>query len=440
MPTYHVWTVGCQMNRSDSERLAAGLEQMGLTRCDDPVDADVVVLNTCVVRQAPEDAAAGLLGRLRRAKGTGPDRFIVVTGCMVGAKTSALERRFPQVDAWARPQEFGRVLGAAGARTGVDPAGCVGSLVPENPGASALVPVIHGCDKFCAFCIIPYRRGREASRPVAEVVREVEAYVRGGAVDVTLLGQNVDSYGRDLSPRCDLADLLHAVHDVRGLVRLRFLTSHPNDMSARIIHAAADLPKVCECVNLPFQTGDDEMLAKMRRGYTREEYLAKVAEIRAAIPGVALTTDVMVGLPGETEAQFRRTVEVLEEVRFDKVHVAAYSERPGTIASRAMADDVEREEKRRRVREVSEVQKRIGLEINSALVGQEFEVLVDGESRGRRRGRTRSDKLVYAEGFLPDVGDFVRVRIVDASSYSLEGEMVAPGRGRRPEPAEVLTA
>jgi len=428
------------MNKSDSERLAAGLEHLGLTSCAEALDADVAVLNTCVVRQAPEDAAAGLLGRLKRAKDADPDRVIVVTGCMVGLKAGELARRFPQVDVWARPQEFAEVLSAVGERVGIDPAGCVGALVPRSPGVSALVPVIHGCDKFCAFCIIPYRRGREASRPIPEVVREVETLVGRGAADVTLLGQNVDSYGHDLVPRCDLADLLHAVHGILGLARLRFLTSHPNDMSARIIQAAADLPKVCECVSLPFQTGDDEMLARMRRGYTREEYLAKIAEIRAAMPDVALTTDLMVGLPGETEAQFRRTVEMLEEVRFDKVHAAVYSERPGTIASRTMTDDVEREEKRRRLREVSEVQKRIGLEINWALKGREFEVLVDGESRGKLRGRTRSDKLVYVEGSLPSVGDFVRVRIVGASPYSLVGEVMAAGREERPKPTEVLTA
>ncbi|MBM3957065.1 MAG: MiaB/RimO family radical SAM methylthiotransferase, partial [Gemmatimonadetes bacterium] len=358
------------MNRSDSERLAGGLEEMGLALCAEPVEADVVVLNTCVVRQAPEDAAAGLLGRLKRVKGADPDRFIVVTGCMVGPKFGDLARRFPQVDVWARPGEFAAVLRAVGQRLGVDPGLGPGAPAPRLPGVRALVPVIHGCDKFCAFCIIPYRRGTEVSRPVAEVVREVEQAVERGALDVTLLGQNVDSYGHDLEPRCDLADLLHAVHEVPGLARLRFLTSHPNDMSARIIRAAMDLPKVCECVSLPFQTGDDGMLAKMRRGYTRAEYLGKVAEVRAAMPGVAVTTDVMVGLPGETEEQFVRTVEVLEEVRFDKVHAAAYSERPGTIASRTMADDVGREEKRRRLRELSEVQARIGLEINCALTGQ----------------------------------------------------------------------
>jgi len=428
------------MNTSDSERLAGGLEQMGLAHCEDPVEADVLVLNTCVVRQAPEDAAWGLLERLRRDGDSGRGRFIAATGCMVGPNLEELQRRFPHVDVWARPQRFADVLGAVGEYVGADVAECIDPPAPHSPGVTALVPVIHGCDKFCAFCIIPYRRGREVSRPVTEVVREVETLAGRGVRDVTLLGQNVDSYGHDLTPRCDLADLLHAVHDVQGPVRLRFLTSHPNDMSAGLIRAAADLPKVCECVSLPFQTGDDEMLAKMRRGYTRQEYMEKVAEIRAEIPDVALTTDLMVGLPGETEAQFRRTVEMLEEVRFDKVHSAAYSERPGTIASRTMSDNVAHEEKRRRLREVSEVQKRIGLEINSALVGKDFEVLVDGESRGRLRGRTRRDKLVYVEGSQPDVGEFVKARIVGASPYSLRGEVVAPGREGHPEATEVMSA
>jgi tRNA-2-methylthio-N6-dimethylallyladenosine synthase len=313
-------------------------------------------------------------------------------------------------------------------------------LVPEKPGVCAHVPVIHGCDKFCAYCVIPYRRGRESSRSKQEVVEEVEMLVERGVLDVTLLGQNVDSYGRDLEPVIDLADLLYAVNEVPGLARLRFLTSHPNDMTSGIIRAAAELQKVCECVSLPFQTGDDEMLRRMRRGYTRSEYMRKVDAIRSAIPGVALTTDLMVGLPGETERQFRRTLEVVESVRFDKVHSSVYSERPGTLAARTMIDDVPLAEKRRRLHEVSDLQDRKGREINVSLIGTDMEVLVDGETRGKRRGRTRSDKLVYVEGSLPEVGDFVTVRITGASPYSLRGEVLAVKCHIGPTTEEVLTA
>ena len=440
MVSYCIWTVGCQMNESDSERISSGLEQMGLAPCADPVEADVVVVNTCVVRRAPEDAATAMLTRLRPVKDAHPDRTIAVTGCMVGPSVSDLEKHFPHVDAWARPGEFDIVLAAVGGRVGVDAAVPVDSLIPTRTGPTAFVPVIRGCDKYCAYCIIPYRRGSEASRPIPEVVAEVETLVDSGVRDVTLLGQNVDSYGHDFSAPCDLADLLHAVHGIPGLVRLRFLTSHPKDMSGRIISAVAELGKVCECVSLPFQTGDDEMLVRMRRGYTRAEYLDKVAEIRRAIPDVALTTDLMVGLPGETEAQFERTLEVVREVRFDKVHSAAYSERPGTIASRTMADDVAPEEKKRRLRAIADAQKRIGLEINTALRGAAVEVLVDGDTRGRRRGRMRSDKLVYVNGSSPDVGEFVTVRVSGASAFSLEGEVVRQGRAAGPESKEVRTA
>ena len=420
------------MNKSDSERLASGLEHMGLTPVDDALKADVVVLNTCVVRQSAEDTATGMLGRLKREKQRDPDRIIGVMGCMVGPVTDDLSRRFPQVDVWAAPQQFEPVFKTVGLALGMDHEGCLENLVPEIPNVATFVPIIHGCDKFCTFCIIPYRRGREVSRPVSEVVDEVRMLARRGVREVTLLGQNVDSYGHDFSPAMDLADLMAAVHAVEEIKRVRFLTSHPSDMSSRIIKAVAELPKVCELVNLPFQAGDDVVLERMRRGYTQAEFLEKIAEIRETIPGVSLTTDLIVGFSGESETQFQHSLDVLEKVRFDKVHSAAYSVRPGTIASRNLPDDVPVEEKKRRLKAVADLQEAIQGEINSELQGQEFEILVDGHTRGAPTGRTRTDKLVFVDEERPAIGDFITVRVTETSPWSLRG------RVSEREPAEVI--
>ncbi len=436
MATYNLWTVGCQMNKADSDRLASGLEKLGLLSCDVPEDSDVVVLNTCVVRQSAEDTATGLLGRLKPIKMAHPNRTIAVMGCMVGPTQDKLRRRFPHVDVWARPQQFEPVIQAAAARIGLDAEGCLDSLVPKQPGVTAFVPIVHGCDKFCTFCIIPYRRGRETSRSTDEIVRETALLAQRGVREVTLLGQNVDSYGQDLSPRRDLADLLYEVHAIEGLERIRFLTSHPNDMSSRIIRAVADLPKVCESVNLPVQAGDDAILADMKRGYTRRQYLDKVKEIRETIPAVTMTTDLIVGFPGESREQFRRSLELLQEVRFDKVHAAAYSERPGTLASRRLPDTLDRTEKKGRLAEVSRMQEQIQNGMNKRLAGQKFEVLVDNRTRGRLQGRTRGDKIVYLQGEDSMIGQTVTVRITDATPWSLRGEVQEAGKTAAPPDQE----
>ncbi len=425
MPSYHVWTVGCQMNVADSQRLDLSLERMGLDREEAIEAADVVIVNTCVVRQSAEDTATGLLGRLGKQKLEDPQRVIAVMGCMVGPDQRDLKRRFPYVDVWARPQEFQPIVETVGARTGLSTEGCLANLTPQQPDVATFVPIVHGCDKFCTFCIIPYRRGREMSRPVEELVDEVTRLTDRGVREVTLLGQNVDSYGHDLQPRVDLADLMEQIHETPALERIRFLTSHPNDMSRRIIRTIADLPKVCENVNLPFQAGDDRVLAEMRRGYTSGQFLERIDEIRETIPGVTLTTDLIVGFPGETEAEFERSISLVERVRFDKVHSAAYSERKGTYASRKMPDTVSRDEKKRRLRAVDDLQARIQSEINADLVGRQFDILVDGETRGRLRGRTRGDKLVYLTGGGPALGDTVQIGITGASPWSLEGDLRA---------------
>ena len=424
MRNYHIWTVGCQMNKADSERLESALGQMGLSSTASPRDADVIVLNSCVVRQSAEDRVVGMLTSLKPIKQKHPDRVVALMGCMVGPRTGALEDRFPYADLFMRPQEFQPLIDLLGDRMGIDPEGCVGPL-SAKPDVAAFIPIIHGCDKFCTFCIIPYRRGREVCRPVDEIVNEVRLLAARGVKEVTLLGQNVDSYGHDLPGQPDLGDLLAAVNEVEGLERIRFLTSHPNDMSDHIIDAVADLDKVCEHVNLPFQAGDDEVLRNMRRGYTNGDYRRLVERIRTRVPGVSLSTDVIVGFCGETSEQFERTWELIRDIRFDKVHAAAYSPRPGTIAARKLEDDVDHEEKRARLKAIEELQESILTEKNAGLVGETFEVLVEGRKRGSWYGRNRNDKLVYFDDEADRKGDLVRISVERAGPWSLRGALVA---------------
>ena len=431
MNSFHIWTIGCQMNTADSERLSSALEQMGLESAESPSDADVLVLNSCVVRQSAEDKVVGNLGAVSRLKKQDPDRVIALMGCMVGPKSEQLARRFPYVDVFMRPQQFEPLLDLLGDRMSLDWEGCVGNLAPTRPEVACHVPIIHGCDLMCTFCIIPYRRGRQVSRPVDEVAREVELLVSRGVREVTVLGQTVDAYGHDLADegagRPDLATLLTRLNDVDGLDRIRFLTSHPNYMSRRIIESIAELPKVCEHINLPVQAGDDEVLARMRRKYSRSEYIALVEEIRDTVPGASLSTDIIVGFPGETDEQFQRTYDLVEELQFDKVHCAAYSTRPGTIADRTMEDDVPHEVKVSRRQRIDALQERILTEVNADLIGSEFEILVETRKRGKWQGRTRSNKLVFfpiEEGDDDRTGELLNVRVEHAGAWSLQGQTV----------------
>ena len=416
MQTYHIWTIGCQMNTADSERLGSALEQLGLSPVDRPADADVVVLNSCVVRQSAEDKVTGTLNLTQPLRKKRPDSVLALTGCMVGPRTDDLRRRFPHVDVFMRPQEFDPLLDLVGERLGLDWQGCVGTLAPQQPDVATYVPIIHGCDLMCTFCIIPYRRGRQASRSVADIAHEVELLAARGVREVTVLGQTVDAYGHDRDDGHDLADLLARLNDVDRLERIRFLTSHPSYMSSRIIKSVADLPKVCEHINLPVQAGDDDVLRRMRRPYTTAEYRAIISEIRATVPDVTVSTDVIVGFPGETEAQFQNTLQLVNDLRFDKVHGAAYSTRPGTIADRTMADDVAPDDKRRRLKELEARQESILTEINAHYMGRTVEVLAENRKRGRWTGRTRGNKLVYFDA--PDDGN-------GADAANLSGQLAA---------------
>jgi tRNA-2-methylthio-N6-dimethylallyladenosine synthase len=353
---------------------------------------------------------------------------------MVGPRTDDLRSRFPYVDVWARPQNFEVVLRA------VMPESELGGefwpdTFPEPKWPTAFVPVIHGCNKFCTYCIVPYRRGRERSRTVEDIAREVASHCAKGVREVTLLGQTVEAYGKDLpvddsGGRSDLASLFEAIHETPGLARIRFLTSYPRDMTERIVRSVAELPKVCEHFNIPLQAADNDVLAQMRRGYTIEEYVEWVHRIRDVVPDATLSTDVIVGFCGEMEAQFERTLAVLEQLRFDKVHVAAYSPRPGTIAWRHMEDTVPHEEKMRRLHAVESLQERIGAEINARLVGTVQEVLLEGDKDGVLTGRNRGNKLVHVKEQgtgnkeqSAAIGDLVGVRVTKATAWSLHGQL-----------------
>jgi tRNA-2-methylthio-N6-dimethylallyladenosine synthase len=289
---------------------------------------------------------------------------------------------------------------------------------PESP--AAFVPVIHGCDKFCTYCIVPYRRGREASRPLAEIKSEVAHLCARGVNEITLLGQTVEAYGHDLPEKTDLADLFEALHDIDGLKRIRFLTSYPKDMTDRIIRSVGELPKVCEYFNIPVQSGDDAVLERMRRGYTLADYWSVIDRIKKWVPNAAITTDLIVGFCGETEAEFENSVRLLEQVRFDKVHVAAYSVRPGTIAARKLEDDVPQPVKMERLHIVEALQERIATEINAELLGTVQEVLVESRKEGKWMGRNRQNKIVHFIGPAKK-GDVTQVEIQHTSPWSLQG-------------------
>jgi tRNA-2-methylthio-N6-dimethylallyladenosine synthase len=422
LPGYYIWTVGCQMNKADSERLGGALEQVGFQEKFSPEDAQVIVLNSCVVRQSAEDRVVGALGRMQSLKQTEKGHILALMGCMVGPQTAELRRRFPKVDLFLRPQEYGPLLELVGKHKNTKLENSSILALPVHTKISTYVPVTHGCDLFCSFCIIPYRRGRQVSRPITELVQEVEQLTARGVREVTLLGQTVDAYGLDLPGEPNLADLLYAVHEIPKLERIRFLTSHPMFLSERIIDAVAVLPKVCEQINLPVQSGDNTVLKRMRRTYTREQYYHLVETIRERIPKVALSTDIIVGFCDETPEQFQKSLDIVEELEFDKIHVAAYSQRNGTIAARNLTDSVPLLEKERRKRMIEELQETTARRINAKLMDQTVEVLVEEPRRGKWQGRTRTDKLIFFSDDEDRRGQTIKVRITGTGPWSLQGE------------------
>jgi len=329
---YYLWTIGCQMNRADSYRLSEALEQRGYLSTRQPELADIVVLNTCVVRQRAEDKVRGRLSSLSSLKRGHRQLTLVVMGCFVN-DLQALAVRYPYVDAFFRPSDVAGVLNFIDGLKPQVPRELALAQPATPPRVADLVPISYGCNHHCAYCIVTLRRGPQRSRPISDILTDAKTLVQRGTREITLLGQNVDAYGSDLDGHPDLADVLDTVHGIDGLWRIRFLTSHPRDMSQRIIDTVAALPKVCACWELAIQSGDDTVLRRMARGYTADHFRDLVARIRQATPGCAINTDVIVGFPGETREQFENTLHLVRQMRFDVVHAAAYSPRPGTAAS-----------------------------------------------------------------------------------------------------------
>jgi tRNA-2-methylthio-N6-dimethylallyladenosine synthase len=424
---FHIWTIGCQMNEADSAKVAAMLQEVGYAPTDREEDADIIVLNSCVVRQAAEDKVAGKLGALARIKRQKPDVNIVLTGCMVTKQQDKLREQFPHVDLFFDPSDFDKLQQIVPELSQLDDD--LGQIphyyVPDmaQSKVAAFVPIIYGCNFLCSYCIVPYRRGKETSRPLDAVVREVSALVAGGVKDVTLLGQTVNAWGHDLGAGQNLASLLRAIDAIPGLERLRFLTSHPKYMTDELLDTMAALPSVCWHLNLPVQAGDDDVLRRMRRTYTANLWRDRIAYARTVMPGLTVATDIIVGFPGETEEQFTNTLNLLEEIGCDKVHVAMYSPRPGTLSAR-WDDDIPHEEKHRRHQEIEKLQERILTDRNKNRIGESHEVLVESFAKGRWSGRTRGNLLVHIDSHDDLAGKTVDVCITESSPWYLIGSPV----------------
>lgn len=447
---YHIWTEGCQMNVADSQRVASALEHLGYTATRRAEEADVIVLNTCVVRQSAEDKAYGRLHSLRPLKEQRPELVINLMGCLVGVKGhERLQKRFPFVDVFSPPSDPGPLVSfltqgetrdleqaEVAARFAAMDNDLVLPVHERGKLISAHVPVVLGCSHACTFCIIPYKRGVERSRHVGDIVAEIRSLVAQGVKEITLLGQIVDRYGKDIPDGPNLAGLLRIVHEVEGLERIRFLTSHPNWMTEELLDTVAELPKVMPHIEVPVQAGNDEVLENMKRGYTAEDYRRLVAKIRERIPGVSIATDIIVGFPGETDEQFQDTYDLLEELRLDVAHLARYSTRLGTVAQRKMEDNVSEEEKWRRFRLLEEQQERISAEINARYLGEFVEVLFEDKVRGRWRGRTPTNKLVFVESAEDLRGKLLQVQITWTGPWSMQA--VLPRKPAIEQPAEFI--
>ncbi len=437
---YYIETFGCQMNEQDSRRLEAALRAAGCRPATRAEDADILIVNTCSIRRKAEEKAYSLLGRFRVLKGARAGRVIAVGGCVAQQEGPSLLRRMPHVDFTFGPRYVPEIwdLVERWERTGrrfsvrspstatVRDLDCPG--VTDPSGLKAYITVMEGCDNFCTYCIVPYVRGRERSRPYGAILEEARRLLDKGVKEITLLGQNVNAYRAPERKGCRFEDLLKGLDGLPGLERLRFTTSHPKDLTDPIIGCFGRLGSLCEHIHLPVQSGSDRILEAMKRGYSRSEYLEKVRALRERSPGIAITSDMIVGFPGEDEKDFGQTLDLLRAVRFDGLFSFKFSPRPGTRAAR-MEETVSEEEKRSRLRQVQALQQAITLEKNRALEGRIEEVLVEGRSRDGRgwMGRTRTNRIVNftvsgpGEG-LP--GRLLPVRIVQGCQNSLRGRAV----------------
>lgn len=436
MKHIHIATFGCQMNERDSQTIARLMADHDYRLTERMEQADLIVVNTCSIRRKAEEKTYSLLGRLKRLKRRNPALIIGVGGCVAQQEGEKLLERIPHLDlvfgtgaVHRLPELVEQVCREKIrlARTDRDPASAlaVGTTPhPETPlGVKASVNIMQGCDNYCAYCVVPYVRGPEVSRPSRDILAEVEDLVSRGVKEVLLLGQNVNSYGRSRPDEISFAQLLMHLQEIPGLERIRFTTSHPKDFSEELIDCFGRLPALCEHIHLPVQAGSDRVLERMNRRYTRDEYLAKVERLRRRCPELAVTSDVIVGFPGETEEDFQQTLDLVREVEFDDIFSFKYSNRPRTAAS-TFSNQVEEDEKDRRLRELQALQKKITLTKQRRLEGTIQEVLVEGRSKrsaGEWSGRTRTNKIVNFSG--PDnlLGKTVAVRIEAAYLHSLKG-------------------
>ncbi len=432
------------MNVADSRRLGSSLEHLGYRHTDQVKEADVLVLNTCVVRQSAEDKALGFLHSVRPLKEKNPNLVINLMGCLVGVRgAEKLRKKLPFVDVFSPPSDPGPLIAylsqdedyRAETNATLSRFALMDGeiIIPEHERGklvSAFIPVVYGCSHACTYCIIPYRRGIERSRPQNEILAEAQALARQGVKEITLLGQIVDRYGKDLNAGENLADLLRMLNDVDGVERIRFLTSHPNYFGDEIMDAVAELDKVMPHFEVPVQAGDDTVLKNMRRGYTQTDYRRLIEKIRTKVTGASIATDIIVGFPGETEAQFEQTYRLLADLKMDVAHLARYSPRKGTVSERRMADDVSDAVKRERFHRLESLQKTIASEINARYLGETVRVLFEERVKGRWRGRTPTNKLVFVETDENLRGKVLSVRITWTGPWSMQAQLLP----RSPQP------
>lgn len=426
---------GCQMSERDAETLTEITRHFGYSPSDDLETADLVIVNTCCVRESAENKILGKIGELKKLKERNSNVKIAISGCMV-QQPGALERlqkRAPHVDLWAGTHnlhDFSTLIqrieqGEKVAEVWQEPKATL-EVPPlkEKGKLHANVNIMYGCDNFCSYCIVPHVRGRERSRKPEEILQEIESLVESGCREVTLLGQNVNSYGKEFSPAYDFADLLHQVDQITRLLRIRFITSHPKDLSDKLIQTVAEGEKLCEHFHLPIQSGSNIILERMNRKYTREYYLSRARKIRELIPDASITTDIIVGFPGESEEDFEQTLALMNQAHYSQAFTFMYSKRSGTLAAK-MEDQIPLEVKKRRLQKLMSVQNQESLEWRQHKIGKMVEVLVEGPSKTnpeRLTGRTRGNELVVFNGNLETIGSLVNVRITEAGTWTLTGE------------------
>jgi len=438
-PLANIHTFGCQQNENDSERIKGILAQMGFGFTEDNENADLILFNTCAVREGAEDRVLGNLGALKHLAIRKPDTLIGICGCMMQQEhmVKRIKSKYKHVSLVFGTHTLHKLpqilFEAINSQTAViDVLDINGDIIEDIPvyreaSPKAWVSVMYGCNNFCSYCIVPYTRGRERSRKADDVIAEVKKLVENGVTEITLLGQNVNSYGKDLDEGVDFAELIRRTNEIEGLKRIRFMTSHPKDMTDRLIDAMAECDKVCNQLHLPFQAGSNRILKQMNRRYTKEDYLSLVEKIRAKMPDISLSSDVIVGFPNETKEDFEETIDVLEKVRFDTIFSFIYSKRSGTPAAE-MEDMITAEEKHKNFDRLLEVQNRISREINETYGNKTFEVLVEGPSKTNPEilaGRTDTGKTVNFpadESIKP--GDYVNVKVTKVNTWSLDGEIV----------------